>query len=401
MEKFNRYLKDLWILTQHVYKPKRDFHLNVALGNVSGDMDSVVCSILLGYYLTYKQGFYEEEKDEVDPESITDERCSKFCMPLLNMAQSDIEARSEILHHFDQVGVNKHELPATDIIDLKHYADLDKLGVNLVDHNHPDCTQEFLQGYVERIYDHHSEKKTTYPKLVEKDVRFCGSAGSLVAKLILEDSDWKDTLLDKDIAFFASAPILIDTVNFKEKMRGKKWDEVDKEIFDSLKEIAGDHIPDNYFDTLYDMKTDVQTNINLGLHLLLRKDYKNYMMGETKMGISTIFISLDVVEEHFGDIVKQEMDNIMKEKELAMYTILTHYEVDDDVRRQVCSYAQDEALANKLLDLYDGMQPPINLERVDFGRISEVPNANCWQNHSTDYSRKKFEPFIREYFETH
>ena len=48
-----------------------------------------------------------------------------------------------------------------------------------------------------------------------KDVRFCGAAASLVAELVLKDSP---ALVDKDVAFFMGAPIVIDTVFFKESM---------------------------------------------------------------------------------------------------------------------------------------------------------------------------------------
>ncbi len=61
-----------------------------------------------------------------------------------------------------------------------------------------------------------------------KDVRFCGAAASLVAELLLKDTP---DIVDKDVAFFMGAPIVIDTVFFKESMRGKKWDQVDHDVY--------------------------------------------------------------------------------------------------------------------------------------------------------------------------
>lgn len=398
MDKFSRYLKDVWTLTQAIYKDKHGRHLNVSLGNVSGDMDSVVCSIGLGYYLTYKQGFYEEEKDEVTAD-ISDERLEKFYVPLLNMKHADLEARNDIIYHLEQCGIDKDKIPATDVIDLKFYADENKIRVNLVDHNYPDCTQEYLIPFVERIYDHHVVKQADYPLLKEKDIRFCGAAGSLVAKLFLDDADLKDTLLDKEVAKFLYSPILIDTVNFKEKMRGKKWDEIDLEVGTVLKDTAADALPSDYFSQLYNLKTDVETNIRLGYRLLARKDYKNYRINDKILGISTIFISLEDCERAFGaEKLLEEFHDIMEEKGLEMYMVLTHYSVDHEVKRQVLSYAKDKALADKMKELYDTVTQ-VNLEKIDVGGLAHIENCYTWQNHSTDYSRKKFEPFIREFFE--
>jgi inorganic pyrophosphatase/exopolyphosphatase len=295
MDKFNRYIKDSWKITEALYTTKKSSIINITLGNVSGDMDSVVCSILYSYYLTYKNGFYEEEEEkELNPEELSEERLAKFVIPMLNMKHEDLEARSDILYHFETTGVEKDKIPATNVVDLDYFSKEGKMTVNLVDHNIPDCTQEHLCQYVARIVDHHSEKEADYPKLEHKDVRFCGAAGTLVVKEMLEDTIWKDILIDKHVALFACAPILIDTVNFKEKMRGKKWDQVDEDVFKQLKEIAGDHIPDDYFQNLYIKKTDIETNIKLGFHLLARKDYKNYKLKDGLLGISTIFLEFAI-----------------------------------------------------------------------------------------------------------
>lgn len=56
-------------------------HLNVVVGNVSGDMDSVVGSVMMGLWLTVKKGFYKAgEKD-----------LSKFYFPLINFPREDME----------------------------------------------------------------------------------------------------------------------------------------------------------------------------------------------------------------------------------------------------------------------------------------------------------------------
>ena len=399
MDKFTRYLKDVWSLTQAQFQPKKAAHLNVVMGNVSGDMDSVVCSILLGYYLTYKHKFYEETKEDIDPENVGEEQIKKFHVPILNMNKVDLDARSDIIMHLENVGVDHKHIPAYDEIDVKHYAENGALGVSLVDHNFPDYTQEYMIPHVEYIYDHHHEKEAEYPNLKFKDIRFCGSAGTLVAKALLEDEDWKDELVDETVAWFASAPILIDTVNFKEAQRGKKWDQVDEDTFKLVKAKAGDKIPENYFRTLYEEKTDPQKNVDLGFHLLQRKDYKNYKMGDLILGISTMFIDLRTCVEKFGgDNMIEEFNKILDERNLSMYMILTHYEENHDVRRQVLTYSRDKDLADKLISLFDHLEV-LDLEEMKLDKLEDNDHIKVWQNHSTSYSRKKIEPHIRKHFE--
>ena len=95
----------------------------------------------------------------------------------------------------------------------------------MVDHNAPDCFQEHLAQHVVGVIDHH-EDKHRFDSLQLKDVRFCGAAVSLVAKRMLDECP-----VDKELAFLMGAPIIIDTVFFKESMRGKKWDEIDHEVY--------------------------------------------------------------------------------------------------------------------------------------------------------------------------
>lgn len=399
MERFNRYLSDAWAISQAHYANKKTLTLNVTLGNVSGDVDSVACAIVLGFYLSHKDGFYdEEEKGDFDAENLSEERLAKFHVPMLNMLQKELNARSDIVHHFENSGVDKDKIPALNNIDLQYYASEGRLSVSLVDHNVPDCTQEFLTPHVVRILDHHQEKVVEYPRMEYKDIRFCGSAATLVAKLMLEDELWREKLLDKDVVFFCSAPILMDTANFKEKLRGKKWDQIDEDIYKTLMEIAGDRIPEDYFETLYHKKTDIQTNLNLGWHLLARKDYKNFQINELRLGISTVFLDLDVCEREFGpERMREEFEDILQEKDLHMYVVLTDYEHEGETRRQVLSYSNDDVLAHRLKDLFDNVKE-INLEPIHVGKLTEIENCWTWQNHSLDYSRKKFEPFIRAYF---
>lgn len=250
--------------------------------------------------------------------------------------------------------------------------------------------------FVERIIDHHTEIEVEYPKLKYKNIRFCGAAATLVAQLLFEDEELKDTILDAGVAFICAAPILIDTVNFKEKQRGKKWDQIDEDIYKLVKEYAGGIIPEDYFKSLYFKKTDEQLNFDLGWYLVARKDYKNYRVNSGAMvGISTVFIDIRSCEKQFGaDLMVEEFNKIMDERHLDIYMILTHYN-DGEVRRQIVTYTRNAEMNEKLVDLWTNIKE-MNTERIEVGELTNKENVNIWQNLSTDYSRKKMEPFFRE-----
>lgn len=396
MERFLRYMRDAWLITQSLYVTKKRSTINLALGNVSGDMDSVIGAIMMGYYYTFKEGFYTEDEKETDVEALDDERLSKFFVPVLNMNNTDLEARSDIIYHLEQSSINRSELVSIDMLDLEYFANENKLGVNLVDHNYPDCNQEFLIPHIERIIDHHTEIEVEYPKLKYKNIRFCGAAATLVTQLLFEDEELKDTILDARVAFICAAPILIDTVNFKEKQRGKKWDQVDEDVYKLVKEYADSIIPEDYFKTLYFKKTDEQLNFDLGWYLVARKDYKNYKVKSGAMvGISTVFVDIRSCEKHFGaDLMVEEFNKIMDERHLDIYMILTHYN-DGEVRRQIVTYTRNQEYNEKLVDLWTNIKE-MNTERIEVGELTNKENVSIWQNQSTDYSRKKMEPFFRE-----
>ena len=87
-----------------------------------------------------------------------------------------------------------------------------------------------------RIVDHHVDNEY-YPaeQLVDKEVRFIGSACSLLALRFkqdfgLMDSSLFDTSVHPNFAYFLAPPILLDSANFAPSLKGNKWSEEDVEV---------------------------------------------------------------------------------------------------------------------------------------------------------------------------
>lgn len=189
-----------------------------------------------------------------------------------------------------------------------------------------------------------------------------------MVRAILDDEKWRTELLDKDSARFMSSAVLIDTVNFKEKMKGKKWNEVDSDVYKELEEISEGTANTELFTTLYQIKLDKDSNIALGWHLLARKDYKNYKMGDHYLGLSTVFLSIRLMAEEFGpENMKKDFEEMMDAKGLEVYGILTHYNNEaGDVKREMLLYSRDAELVKGLnqymLDFEDLATEPIDIE---------------------------------------
>lgn len=100
-------------------------------------MDSVCGSIIMGFYYTHKNGFYEtydETKEEQDPESF-----KNFYTFAINMTTEELKARLDIIHHLKGFDIDTLELPSISDFDIDHYLGEDKLTLHLIDHNHLDC----------------------------------------------------------------------------------------------------------------------------------------------------------------------------------------------------------------------------------------------------------------------
>jgi len=110
--------------------------------------------------------------------------------------------------------------------------------------------------------------------LVEKEIQVRGSATTLVLEKFIHD--YPD-LVDKQMALFLMAPLLLDSFNFDPTLKDSKWKNEDLEIFEFLLKKA-DVDRDTYFNDLQEAVADIDLNLKLGIANLLIKDYKTYRL---------------------------------------------------------------------------------------------------------------------------
>lgn len=187
MEGFRQYLKKS--LSLFGQKPLTT-PLNLCMGNVSCDMDSVVGSMALSYYYNLKH--------------------ETVFLPIINCKRDFFPMKLEIAQHLEYCKACDSEsmLFQDDLLNLP----LDSINeFALIDHNKLDNSQQYLESKITRIVDHHIDNNLYLEQLKEKEIKLIGSATTLVIdKLIKEYPE----LIDKDFAYFLMAPIVLDSFFF-------------------------------------------------------------------------------------------------------------------------------------------------------------------------------------------
>ena len=121
--------------------------------------------------------------------------------------------------------------------------------------------------------------------------------------------------MDKDLAYFLAAPIVLDSNFFEPLLKGSKWTEKDLEVHQWLATFAP--VGKEFHHQLAACKTNEELNLNLGIRNNLIKDLKVYTFGESKIAVSSIVVSIFNFENHFGlEKICESMTSLMKENGL-------------------------------------------------------------------------------------
>jgi len=363
-----------------IYKENIDEKLNVCLGNVSCDMDSAIGAILLAYYMTNKNEYY---KDYGNYEI--------FWVPVINCPREELRARIDIHHHLKSHGIDINNLIYINDLDLNHYSKNKLLNLALIDHNKLDYSQQAWEESVTFVVDHHVNLNA-YPE-AEKIIEFCGSACSMAFNLIFKDN--LQEILTKEICQFFSAAILIDTENFKPALKGTKWSQIDEDAFLQINRVAFN----DCYNELINLKTDRKANIELGLDLILKKDYKNYQWKDCVAGISVCFNTLHDIMQQFGvEALKNKLKERMETNKLNIHCIITQiYLKTGEAFREIMIFDPDLDRLNKISSLFE-KKCPYSLQRKKFTGLKG--NFTFFYFKDESVSRKKVEPIFKEIFET-
>jgi inorganic pyrophosphatase/exopolyphosphatase len=258
------------LFTDYLQKTKTAFTesdqpLRLALGNTSGDMDSIVGALGLAYYLHLKTG--------------------QLWTPVINCPSTDLALKTEIYcHMIEDCKLDPNALIFWDELVAKKRPVEE---IALIDHNLLDEAQAKVLGddahsKVRWVYDHHVDTKF-YPagQLHEYIVKFIGSACSILANKMAADEHLFDKSLFEgplNLAYLVGAAVVLDTHNFKEALRDKKWNGEDEQAYKWLCQFAT--LDKAYFDKMQDNKFNQKIALKFGVQGNFRRDYKTYYLSK-------------------------------------------------------------------------------------------------------------------------
>ncbi|KAI2476653.1 Exopolyphosphatase [Pyrenophora tritici-repentis] len=397
--------------------------ITFVIGNESADLDSMSCSILYAYIRSMSP-----PKTAFSP----------VYVPITNIPASDVQLRPEYLAVFQHANIEPKHLIMLD--DLPALADIQsKLAPEntkwiLVDHN-------ALQGQLGKVYsgrvagviDHHDDEEKVpsntgdEPRVIIKS----GSCTSLVANYCRPlwdtlsaaamssgaahaqgDSLSNDAAFvqrwDADIAQLGLASILIDTADLKDKSKTTEHDRQAVEYLEAkimlCPQLAGSFDRASFYKEIDAAKKDIGS---LELQDILRKDYKQWVQGGHKLGISSVVKSIDFLEKKAGDEASAQpsealfgaLEKFAKERDLDLYSVMTtSTSSDGEFQRQLLLWAFNESAVSAAKAFATNSSNELGLE--EWQGASDVDGGNEWRRiwwqRQVQHSRKRVAPLLRQ-----
>jgi inorganic pyrophosphatase/exopolyphosphatase len=175
-------------------------------------------------------------------------------------------------------------------------------------------------------------------------------------------------VLDSEMALFFAAPIVLDSYYFDESFIGSRNLEKDREVHAYLNKLAD--VGKSYWEKLNQSKFDINLNMKLGLHNLLKKDFKTYYLldNHTKgLGVSSIVVPLDLIFSEFGEeALAKELDFKLTQDNLGLMSIVTnHADEQGGYHKELMIYSNNEIYSSdkakfmelaQALDIHEGYQ---------------------------------------------
>lgn len=101
------------------------------------------------------------------------------------------------------------------------------------------------------------------------------------------------------MAYLLAAPIVLDTYNFKDELKDKKWSQEDSDAHKFLSQY-GDY-GTAYWKNLNDAKFSIEGELALGLRGIFIRDYKNYDLKIGTMGAAVSTVLNTLLFDKFGE----------------------------------------------------------------------------------------------------
>jgi len=331
----------------------------IFMGNEASDLDSMASSVLFAW----SKGAVSNGLPNV---------------PVMNIPREDFNLRTEAAWLFKEAGVDAANLLFLDEIDLNALFAAGGSRLVLVDHNKLGAKQAAWADAVEEIIDHHADENL-YPN-ASKLIEPVGSASTLVAEALLSKGS-----PEAGIAVLALGTILLDTVNLDPD--AKRVTPRDEAVALKLLAIAGADRK-ALFDSLQFEKFNVAA---LSSRDILRKDYKQYRMGQVTCGMSSALLPLtDWIRKDAA--LESAFASYATECKLDVLVVMSAYTAPD-FKREMAVHSADAALRARLVEFMN--KAGLGLATL----VGTTGNTDYFSQADLSQSRKKLQPLLSEFLQ--
>jgi exopolyphosphatase len=342
--------------------------LCIVMGNEAADLDSMASAVVYAWYRTASG----KEKD-------------RLVVPFIPIPREDFRLRTEATYLFGEAGISESHLLFAEDINLAALQAEGRLSLILVDHNKLGKAFAGLADCVIGILDHHQDEGM-YAGAVERIIEPVGSTTTLVAEKVLKDIP---QAVDRNIALLLSGTILLDTVNL-DPAAGRVTPK-DSAMAAALLPIAGKD-QKTLFDRLQFEKFNVAS---LSTRDLLRKDYKEYLAGQVRYGMSSVLLSLEAWKLKDAHLA-EELAQYAASNHLSLLIAMLAY-TEPKFTRELVVYSPDPALFAKIADFL--AKSDLGLATLHAPAGSDPSRYGWYAQANESYSRKKLQPVIQQFLE--
>jgi len=338
--------------------------LTLVMGNEAADLDSMASAVAYAWFLTLQNS-------------------ETTVLPLINIPRDDFKLRTEAVYLFDEAGISIDNLLFIDDLDPVKESGNKDIKMILIDHNTIAEPQKSLNDSVIEILDHHADDKN-YPSTAKININPVGSTATIVAECFIKN---QKNALDISLGSLLLGTILLDTVNLDPKA-GR----VTNEDSGAAKELIAIASLDQQ--TLFDKLQFEKFNVSsLGSYDLLRKDYKEWQMGDVKCGIGSVLQPIEDWGKKDANLLK-ECDRYLKERKLDVLLAMNAF-TNPGFNRQIVVYIPDAALRNKTVEFLESSD--LGLEKLDI-EVADKSGGDFYNQKNLGISRKKLQPILNDFF---
>ncbi|XP_006006142.1 exopolyphosphatase PRUNE1 [Latimeria chalumnae] len=342
--------------------------VHVVLGNEACDLDSLVSTITLAYFLA----------------KTSSEKRTTF-IPVLNIPRSEFPLRTESTFFLQENRIREELLIFRDEIDLHGIQRAGLLSLTLVDHNVLPSSDAMLEGAVVEVIDHRplERKRTPFCNMTAEPV---GSCCTLITERIVRSAP---EFLDRQVAGLLYGTIILDCVNMAPeagKVTPKDSDYV------TMLESKFPDLPSrkSVFDSLQNAKFNVS---GLATEQMLRKDLKAVSGRGINLAISAVYMRLESFFQRHS--LQQDLREFcLKYGYNVLVAMTISFNEKNEPFRQIAVYSGDTTLRESVSKaLQEARNPHLMLS------VMQSPHSDirAFYQENTLASRKKVLPIIKDF----